>query len=88
MGFLSWKNEGEAAPHIKNQGYVEGPLISWGAFLYVLLPLPNRDCQLSGGFNDRKKIRGNTIRGNRPERGNLPLRGSLRGRVSEVFRGF
>ena len=39
--------------------------------------------------------RGNTIRGNRTERfweGNLPLRGSLRGslrgRVSEVFRGF
>ena len=40
-------------------------------------------------------LRGNTIRGNRPERfweGNLPLKGSLRGplrgMVSEVFRGF
>ena len=42
-----------------------------------------------------KVLRGNTIRGNGPERfceGNLPLRGSLRGslrgRVPEVFRGF
>ena len=42
-----------------------------------------------------ERLRGNTIRGNRPERfweGNLPLRGSLRGslrgRVSEVFRVF
>ena len=40
-------------------------------------------------------LRGNTIRGNRPERfseGNLPLRGSLRGplrgMVSELFRAF
>ena len=42
-----------------------------------------------------ERLRGNTIRGNRPERfweGNLPLRGPLRGslwgRVSEVLRGF
>ena len=41
-------------------------------------------------FRRVERLRGNTIRGNRPERfweGNLPLRGSLRGRVSEVFRG-
>ena len=46
----------------------------------------------------RKRLRGNTIRGNRTEslwEGNLPLRGSLRGRTFrsfqrslEVFRGF
>ena len=36
-----------------------------------------------------ERLRGNTIRGNRPKRfseGNLPLRGSLRGRFSEDFR--
>ena len=45
--------------------------------------------------NFGRVLRGNTIRGNRPERfweGNLPLRGSLggplRGMVSELFRAF
>ena len=47
--------------------------------------------KLNPPFSFGEGLRGNTIRGNRTEslwEGNLPLRGSLRGRVSEVFRGF
>ena len=73
----------------------------WGADLHVvtftsadrrslLLAQLSHACATFVGVS-----RGNTIRGNRTERfweGNLPLRGSLRGslrgRVSEVFRGF
>ena len=58
--------------------------------LYPLMLLVLTTSACFGGV-----LRGNTIRGNRPERfweGNLPLRGSLRGplrgMVSELFRGF
>ena len=62
----------------------------------VLQWAPPRERQL---YSFGRVLRGNTIRGNRPERfweGNLPLRGSLRGplrgplrgMVSELFRAF